>query len=474
MKATPFIMRHAMSWTGKDLIDLGYEPGKHFAEMLAVANTMDGNAFHSQIVAAMDEIYRAQAPEAVETIPLKTTGGYDAFFDYNTDNEFELANVKGVFDTMDQVVRTPTVVDAAVMPDACPAGPLGTIPVGGVVVIKNAIHPGMHSSDICCSMFLTELDQDRDVGEVLDAVQARSHFGAGGRKDFALNNDLLKTAASNNKFLGDKKTLAAMDEHFGTQGDGNHFFFVGRSKKTGRMTFVTHHGSRKPGALLYKAGMKVAEAHRAKYSPETLKQNAWIPADSEDGVAYWEALQIIREWTKLNHTAIHNAVMAELGLTGRNITDRFWNEHNFVFKRGDLFFHAKGSTPVSNEAYDADPLGRTIIPLNMGEPILIVRDHEENEWGFAPHGAGRNMSRTAFNKLNAGKTVEQIMEEQVGHIDARFYSGKPDPSELPGAYKNADEIRRQIRQFKLAVEVDTIEPLGSMMAGEQDQPWRNK
>ena len=36
--------------------------------------------------------------------------------------------------------------------------------------------------------------------------------------------------------------------HFGTQGDGNHFFFVGRIASTGETALVTHHGSRKPGA----------------------------------------------------------------------------------------------------------------------------------------------------------------------------------------------------------------------------------
>jgi hypothetical protein len=42
------------------------------------------------------------------------------------------------------------------MPDACPTGPEGQIPVGGVVVAKNAIHPGFHSADICCSVMLTD------------------------------------------------------------------------------------------------------------------------------------------------------------------------------------------------------------------------------------------------------------------------------------------------------------------------------
>jgi len=47
--------------------------------------------------------------------------------------------------------------------------------------------------------------------------------------------------------------------------------------------------------------MKIAEAFRKQLSPETLPQNAWIPADTREGENYWEALQIIRAWTKENH-----------------------------------------------------------------------------------------------------------------------------------------------------------------------------
>ena len=32
----------------------------------------------------------------------------------------------------------------------------------------------------------------------------------------------------------------------------------------------------------------------------TLKQNAWIPAETQEGRDYWDALQIIRRWTKAN------------------------------------------------------------------------------------------------------------------------------------------------------------------------------
>ena len=71
------------------------------------------------------------------------------------DFEHEEANVKAVFTAMDQLMRTPTLVAGAVMPDACPTGD-ATIPVGGVVVAENAIHPGFHSADICCSVMATD------------------------------------------------------------------------------------------------------------------------------------------------------------------------------------------------------------------------------------------------------------------------------------------------------------------------------
>ena len=465
-----------MTYTGNTLIDLGFEPGPHFELMLKVGNSMgDHDCDPARILEVLQEIYD-DANFVPETIPLKESGTYDLFMDEGR-NEFELTNTAAVAKTMDVLVKTPTIVNAAVMPDACPAGSEGTIPVGGVVSALNAIHPGMHSADICCSMYLTTVNVDRNVSDVLDAVQKRSHFGPGGRPDLqgVVLSDILEDVldrAKNNTFMNNVPMRKAMTEHMGTQGDGNHFFYVGKRESTGKLTFVTHHGSRKPGALLYKAGMKVADSFRLKLSPDTLKQNAWIPSDTPEGEQYWEALQIIREWTKINHNVIHTMVMDELGISDDDVSDRFWNEHNFVFRDKDVFHHAKGSTPVKNTADDADQWGRTIIPLNMGEPILLVTNHINNYWGFAPHGAGRNMSRTQFSKLNAGKTNEEIIQEQAGHIDARFYTGTPDRSELPGAYKDAAEIQRQIESYGLANIVDRVLPLGSMMAGESYQPWR--
>jgi RNA-splicing ligase RtcB len=68
--------------------------------------------------------------------------------------------------------------------------------------------------------------------------------------------------------------------------------------------------------------MKVANRFRQEISPETLKENAWIPYDMEEGKAYWEALQLIRTWTKENHTSIHDAVLNKLELKRKQILER--------------------------------------------------------------------------------------------------------------------------------------------------------
>lgn len=87
---------------------------------------------------------------------------------------------------------------------------------------------------------------------VLDAAQPVTHFGPGGRpqgKRFTVGMKLLD-AFRENSFLNNPKILRMAQEHMGTQGDGNHFLFIGRSRKTGRVAMITHHWSRGPGAVL--------------------------------------------------------------------------------------------------------------------------------------------------------------------------------------------------------------------------------
>ncbi|MCG7507738.1 RtcB family protein [Mesorhizobium retamae] len=453
--------------SGQDLIDAGLAQGKWFGKALAAANAvLEGGGSMDQAM----QVAQGFAPPPV--IAPHPAGSVPFHVNIEAETPEEAANVEAVSRSMTELMRTPVIKAGAIMPDACPAGPSGTIPVGGVA-ISEAIHPGMHSADICCSMAISTFPGVAPAA-LLDAVHAVTHFGPGGRprgqqmrppKDVAERID-------GNLLLRD--VMSAAIEHFGTQGDGNHFAFVGTIKSTGETALVTHHGSRAPGARLYSKGMKIAESYRKQLSPETLPQNAWIPADTSEGEDYWDALQTIRAWTKANHELIHEMAAERLSA---KVADRFWNEHNFVFRRSDgLFYHGKGATPAfDNWADDATDL--TLIPLNMAEPVLIARGkNAPNGLGFSPHGAGRNFSRTQHRKQKAGRTNEEIFAEETKGIDTRFFCGVTDISELPSAYKNAAAVRRQIEHYGLAEIVDEVLPYGCIMAGDWEvgAPWRKK
>lgn len=454
-----------MKITGKTLIEMGYEPGKWFSEALAYVNAqqLSGEALASYLDEVkpppMIQLHRSPQPYTVNI---------------RAENEEEAQNVAQVVQSMDTLMKTPTVVKGAIMPDACPSGPKGTIPVGGVVVAKNAIHPGMHSADICCSVMLTDFGKVSPK-KVLDAAHSITHFGYGGRNEerqFELPEEL-EEAFRSNPLLNNVKSRQMAKSHLGTQGDGNHFLFVGRSASTGNTMLVTHHGSRGVGARLYKQGMKIAERFRKELSADTLKHNAWIPFDTPEGRAYWEALQTIRSWTRLNHLLIHNAAGEVIGA---EVQHRFWNEHNFVFKEGDLFYHAKGATPLDKK-FLPDITGPRLIPLNMSEPVLIVDGATtETNLGFAPHGAGRNISRSAHKRQYTAEDDLAIFARETAGLDVRFFSGTVDISELPSAYKNAQAVREQMREFGLGTVLDEVMPYGCIMAGDwkRDAPWRKK
>ena len=455
--------------TGEHLKDCGHRPGAQFPALLARANDLRAEGFG--LVRIREEL-KGEIPDVPPPLDLRSKGEVAFSENIRAENADEEDNVQKVRETMTEVMRVPTIEAGAVMPDACPAGPVGTIPVGGVAAARNAIHPGMHSADICCSVMITDLG-DADPKTVLDAAQSVTHFGPGGRpqgKRFTTSLKLLD-AFRENPFLDNPKSLRMAQEHMGTQGDGNHFLFVGRSRATGRTAMVTHHGSRGPGAVLYKHGMIVAEKFRNQLSPETPKGNAWIPADTEEGRDYWEALQLIRKWTKANHNAIHQAT---LEAARADVGDRFWNEHNFVFKRGDLFYHGKGATPAWDD-YAADATGLTLIPLNMSEPVLVTRGKDKaSGLGFSPHGAGRNYSRSEHKRRTASQTPEQLLKVETEGLDIRFHAGGIDASELPSSYKNADSVVAQIKENDLAEIEDYIDPYGCIMAGDVPPFWKTR
>lgn len=450
-----------MKVTGKLLIDLGFKGGKWFSQAI--------NHFEENPTDNVEEI-KAFCEQLVPVEILMLDEAKSYYINMEATNEDESRNIADTVEAMNKMMKHPLAVSGALMPDACPTGEW-SMPVGSVIGIKNAIVPSMHSADVCCSVKVTFFGEGIDQKQLLDIAQDVTHFGYGENEKFKGYLPLSLVAKINdNPFT--KEFIHQAYQAIGTQGDGNHFLFVGKSEATNEIALVTHHGSRSFGAKVYKKAQDIAK-RQVKDVFKGHESLAWLDYSTELGQQYWEALQIIREWTKFNHEVIHTEITKRLGMDISD-TETFWNEHNFVFKKEDIFYHAKGATPLLDEFLGdgASSLGLRIIPLNMAEPILLVTGEEtENNLGFAPHGAGRNFGRGEFERR--GNTVESLQKEIKG-LDIRFYSGKPDASEFPSAYKNAKEVQSQIEHFGLGKIWDRIHPYGCIMAGKQEEPWKNK
>ena len=407
----------------------------------------------------------------------------------------EKANLAHVQSKMHELMRCPKVLAGSIMPDACPSGPRpAEIPVGGGIIVDNAIIPAAHSADICCSMYVSFYEARTDVHTEMNALQQSTRFGPGGHHwDHLIDHEVLHEEVWDNPFLSGLKDRAKI--YMADQGDGNHFAYLGKvtfhrshirqlnnagyeeiaqqllnsdTETKEYRALVTHHGSRGLGSHLYKRGLGAAIKHTKKVAQGIPEAAAWLDYDTPEGSAYWEALQYVSRWTLANHQSIHTKFLHSISATA---VSEFGNEHNFVWKRGLQFFHGKGATPAWNDEQGRPLLG--LIPLNMAEPILITLGKNNVDYlSFAPHGAGRNLSRTRlkreFHRASPSpKAVEHVLAHSTAGLDIRWYLGQPDISESPLGYKDAQHIRDQIKDFGLANILAEIQPLGTIMAGSR-------
>jgi tRNA-splicing ligase RtcB (3'-phosphate/5'-hydroxy nucleic acid ligase) len=485
-----------VSINGKVLLDWGVTPGPTFKDALALAKRLEAGGL------ALDDIKAQLVAAFPAPVYLKRRSGGTFAEAIAAETDEDRDNIDNVRHHMNDLMRCPMLEHGAIMPDACPSGSAkGTIPVGGAVVSR-AIHPAFHSADICCSMYASVLPAGTSTKAVMDALQATTRFGPGGRTPETQVADPItdEIEETRNPFL--TQLVGRAKAQLCDQGDGNHFAYLGVLAVTpalvsklrasgqaalaatldGRATvdiIVTHHGSRDLGAQVYKRGLAEAVKHTATVSPDTPPHQAWLDPDSEKGQAYWEALQYVARWTKRNHQLIHRLTAQRLGVSA--LTE-FGNEHNFVWKRDGLFAHGKGATPAWRDD-DGHPL-LGMIPLNMAQPILLTLGADNQQFAsFSPHGAGRNKSRTQLLReqglyglpaLEFLQKSRAALDRQTEGLDVRFFYDRPDVSESPIAYKSAPQVREQIEKFGLADVVGLIEPKGCIMAGDYEKPWEAK
>jgi tRNA-splicing ligase RtcB len=378
---------------------------------------------------------------------------------------------EGAMHQMYQAAKLPISVAGALMPDAHSGYGL---PIGGVLATENAVIPYGVGVDIGCRMCLSVFDIDPKeltqkenyfTRELLEATL----FGSGQQFDQAEDHEVME-----NELFYQMPLLKNLHgrawKQLGSSGSGNHFAEFGVVEINEKdnvfgvepgnyVGLLSHSGSRALGANIANHYTKIAISKRRL--PAESKNLAWLSLDEEEGIEYWNAMNLAGDYASACHHIIHEKIAKQLGRKPMKMVE---NHHNFAWKEKwegkNLIVHRKGATPAGK-----DVLG--IIPGSMTAPGFIVKGKGETaSVNSASHGAGRKMSRT---RAMESVTDKQFKEELQKH-NVKLLGGGLDES--PFAYKDIEVVMQS--QKALVDVVGKFTPKIVKMDGAKHKSWKKK
>jgi len=339
---------------------------------------------------------------------------------------------------MEKAMLLPISVDGALMPDAHVGYGL---PIGGVLATKNAVIPYGVGLDIGCRMSLTIFDAQagfiqRYNYQIKEALKSNTHFGIGKIPVHNEEHEVLdRIEFQENPLL--KQLHGKAQNQLGSSGSGNHFVEFGEVILSENNVFnlqsgtyvglLTHSGSRGLGANI--ASHYTQIAMKQCRLPQSAKHLAWLDMHSQEGIEYWNAMNLAGDYAKACHDVIHRKLAKALGIKPIVAIE---NHHNFAWKEmhngEELIVHRKGATPAHEGT-----LG--IIPATMIHPGYIVSGcGNASSLNSASHGAGRRLSRSKAKESITGSEIKK----QLKQAGVELIGGSRD--EAPNAYKTLDEV----------------------------------
>ena len=351
-----------------------------------------------------------------------------------------------------QTARMPFVrPHVALMPDAHLG--MGST-VGSVIPTVGAVMPATVGVDIGCGMAavrtqLTAGDLARhDLRVLRKAIEAAVPVSKGG-----YNTALTESAAQRVTELEALAGKAGFDPasyagnwrlQLGSLGSGNHFQEVCLDEAD-RVWVFLHSGSRGVGNKIAQKHVKIAQQRCAQWFVELPHRDlAYLPEGTDEFWAYIRELRWAQRFALLNRAEMVDRVVACLGdWAGVAIerTDEVQCHHNYTEREQ----HAGKEVWLTRKgAIDASEGRRGLIPGSMGTRSYVVTGlGHAAAFRSAPHGAGRNFSRTEARRRF---TVEQLTVAMEG-IEWRAENAEAFLDEIPGAYKDIDRIMEDARDL---------------------------
>ncbi|WP_316825724.1 RtcB family protein [Pedobacter miscanthi] len=464
--------------TGNNLIEIGYSEGKIVGLALDILKENFTDIEEKELLALFkkvieypesfldDEVLSVLATTLIEKAKPKQDETIELI---NNAKEYSIFGAdyieEGARNQMDIAMKLPVSVAGALMPDAHQGYGL---PIGGVLATRNAIIPYGVGVDIGCRMALSIFDIPEKHYFGKDAMYKReliafTKFGAG--QNFKGNeradHEVLEDEAFNSTpFL--KNLHGKAWAQLGTSGGGNHFVewgiidFAERDEilsidKGRYVALLTHSGSRGFGATVADYYTKLAK--EICKLPKEAANLAYLDLNSEEGQAYWIAMNLAGDYASACHEVIHKRLTKAIGA---KVLAKVENHHNFAWKEmfegEEVIVHRKGATPAGKGVMG-------IIPGSMTAPGFLVRGKgEASAINSASHGAGRQMSRSkAFQSITKSDMKAILKDHNVTLIGAGL-------DEAPMAYKDINKV--MAAQTELVDVVAKFEPKMVRMADD--------
>lgn len=394
----------------------------------------------------------------------------------------------------------------AVMPD-CHAGAGKGTPCGIVLKGSGALNPSLVGNDIGCGVMAVPVELENFMNlssfyKRLDRIiqcNIPSGFAINKDSDLKYMNPNLEMECmkilDSKGFLCDKNVMT-MRQSMGSLGGGNHFIELDYSKSSG-WWLIIHTGSRGFGSLIasfwedyakrcgdedvnHKLFLKDIKDILIKWMKENYDTRKHINdmlkhfnniselVESEyvtplisgcHAMEYLYDSEVCMRYAKANRMIIARTIIDNIGgdMTfdwRRKVID---SVHNYV--DGDF-----SSWTIRKSAIDASEMKDVIIPLNMADGSIIGRGLGNKDWlNSAPHGAGRQMSRTDAKKILSVDCFRDDMHDV-------FSSSVNDSTldEAPAAYKNSESIIKSIDNTTVMV-VDRLGSRYNFKAGVHDE-----
>ncbi|MBO7941054.1 RtcB family protein [Streptomyces sp. S9] len=359
---------------------------------------------------------------------------------------------EGALQQLRNVAGLPWIKGLAVMPDVH-YGKGAT--VGSVIAMRGAVCPAAVGVDIGCGMSavktsLTANDLPGDLSRLRSKIEQTIPVGRGLHTD-PVDPDTLPGFAAGGwddfwgRFEGVAEAVRFRRERagrqMGTLGSGNHMIEVCLDTD-GSVWLMLHSGSRNIGKEL--AEHHIGVAQKLPHNQGLVDRDlAVFVSDTPQMAAYRSDLYWAQEYAKYNRSIMMALLKDVIRKEFKKARPAFDTEischHNYVAEERydgmDLLVTRKGAIRAGSGEFG-------IIPGSMGTSSYIVKGlGNEKAFNSASHGAGRRMSRTAAKR----RFTVRDLEEQTRGVECRKDTGVID--EIPGAYKNIDQVMAQQRDL---------------------------